>query len=60
MNIERFYTVREAAEKLRMKEATLRQLMNQKEIIAYKVGKRWLLKEVDLHLFSEGSPNIYN
>ncbi len=43
MDYEKLFTVRESAQRLKIKEATLRQMIRDKDIIAYKVGKRWLL-----------------
>lgn len=58
MDYEKLFTVRESAQRLKIKEATLRQMIRDKDIIAYKVGKRWLLKEIDLHLFIENNCNV--
>ena len=58
MDYEKLFTVRESAQRLKIKEATLRQMIRDKDIIAYKVGKRWLLKEIDLHLFIENKCNV--
>jgi excisionase family DNA binding protein len=58
MDYEKLFTVREASQRLKLKETTLTKMIRNKEIIAYKVGKKWLLKEIDLHLFTENKCNV--
>ena len=45
------YTVHEAAELLKVKESTLRSLINDKQLRAVKVGKEWRIAEIDLTEF---------
>lgn len=45
------FTVHEAAELLKVKEATLRSLIKDKQLRAVKVGKEWRITEVDLTAF---------
>lgn len=58
MDYEKLFTVTETAQRLRLKEATLRQMIRDKEIVAYKVGKRWLIKELDIHFYTENKCNV--
>ena len=44
-------TVHEAAELLKVKESTVRTLINEKRLRAVKIGKEWRIAQVDLLTF---------
>jgi excisionase family DNA binding protein len=44
-------TVHEAAELLKVKESTVRTLINEKRLRAVKIGKEWRIAQVDLLAF---------
>lgn len=50
-------TVHEAADLLRVKESTVRSLINEKRLRAVKVGKEWRIAEVDLQQFLDENAN---
>ena len=50
-------TVHEAADLLRIKESTVRSLINNKQLRAVKVGKEWRIAEVDLVNFLNANAN---
>jgi excisionase family DNA binding protein len=51
-------TVREAAEMLKLKEATIRNLINEKKLRAVKFGKEWRIAPKDLELFLNDNANL--
>lgn len=50
-------TVHDAAEFLKVKENTVRALINEKRLRAVKIGKEWRIAEVDLMNFLEENAN---
>ncbi len=50
-------TVHEAADLLKVKESTVRSLINEKHLRAVKVGKEWRIAEVDLLQFLNDNAN---
>ena len=50
-------TVHEAADLLKVKESTVRSLINNKQLRAVKVGKEWRIAEVDLMSFLNANAN---
>lgn len=62
--IIKLYTVEELKEILKLSSFTIRKKIREGEIVAYKVGKKYLIKEVDLknYIFdlTEGSNKSYN
>ena len=50
-------TVHEAADLLKIKESTVRSLINNKQLRAVKVGKEWRIAQVDLENFLNANAN---
>ncbi len=50
-------TVHDAADLLKVKESTVRSLINEKRLRAVKVGKEWRIAEVDLLAFLNENAN---
>lgn len=50
-------TVHDAADFLKVKENTVRSLINEKRLRAVKIGKEWRIAEVDLMAFLEENAN---
>ncbi|MEM9302458.1 MAG: helix-turn-helix domain-containing protein [Pseudomonadota bacterium] len=51
------FTVHDAADLLKVKESTVRSLINEKRLRAIKVGKEWRIAEVDLLAFLNENAN---
>jgi excisionase family DNA binding protein len=51
-------TVRETAEMLKLKEATVRTLINDRKLRAVKFGKEWRVAPRDLEAFLNENANI--
>ena len=50
-------TVHDAADLLKVKESTVRSLINEKRLRAVKIGKEWRIAEVDLVAFLNENAN---
>ena len=50
-------TVHDAADFLKVKESTVRSLINEKRLRAVKIGKEWRIAEVDLLSFLDENAN---
>jgi excisionase family DNA binding protein len=50
-------TVHDAADFLKVKESTVRSLINEKRLRAVKIGKEWRIAETDLMAFLEENAN---
>jgi excisionase family DNA binding protein len=48
MTDERIYTVQEVAEKLRVKPQTVRRMITDGELLAFKIRDEWRIKQSDL------------
>jgi excisionase family DNA binding protein len=48
-----FYTVEEVAKLLELKEQTIRDYINRGQLSAYKFGKTWRIRRIDLDKFLE-------
>jgi excisionase family DNA binding protein len=57
---ERFLTLHEAAEVLRLSTRTLREYLKRGEIKGKLVGKRWRFRRVDLDAFFENAPSEWD
>ena len=53
--LERMFTIKAAAVFLQLKEYTIRKDITDKQIIAYKIGTEWRIKEIDLLDFVNNS-----
>jgi excisionase family DNA binding protein len=57
---ERFLTLREAAEVLRLSPRTVRNYLKRGEIRGKIIGKRWKFKRADLDAFFENAPSDWD
>jgi len=57
---ERFLTLREAAEVLRLSTRTVRNYLKRGEIRGKIIGKRWKFKRADLDAFFENAPSDWD
>jgi excisionase family DNA binding protein len=57
---ERFLTLNEAAEVLRLSTRTVREYVKRGEIRGKIIGKRWRFRRVDLDAFFENAPSEWN
>lgn len=54
----KLYSTEEVAQKLKVDVETIRRFIWTKQLIAFKIGKNWRIKEEDLTNFIEKKPNI--
>ena len=52
------FTLHEAAEKLKVKESTIRQWIKDRELRAIKFGREWRIAQVDLEAFLNQHANM--
>ena len=57
---DRFLTIREAAEVLRLSTRTVREYVKRGEIRGKIIGKRWRFRRVDLDAFFENAPSNWD
>jgi excisionase family DNA binding protein len=57
---EKFLTLREAAEVLRLSTRTVREYLKRGEIRGKLIGKRWRFKRADLDAFFENAPSQWD
>jgi excisionase family DNA binding protein len=57
---ERFLTLREAAEVLRLSTRTVREYVNRGEIKGKLIGRRWRFRRADLDAFFENAPSEWD
>jgi excisionase family DNA binding protein len=57
---EKFLTLREAADVLRLSTRTLREYLKRGEIRGKLIGKRWRFKRADLDAFFENAPSDWD
>jgi excisionase family DNA binding protein len=57
---ERFLTLREAAEVLRLSSRTVRNYLKRGEIRGKIIGKRWKFRRADLDAFFENAPSEWD
>lgn len=53
----KFFTVKDLADILKVSEKTIYRLIESKEIQAFKIGQSWRIKESDLQKFLEDRSN---
>lgn len=51
--MDKFYTVKEIAELLQVKETTVQRHLAAGKMIGFKIGKDWRVKQEDLHRYIE-------
>ncbi len=52
------YTTQEVADILKVDIETIRKFIKTKQLVAFRVGNNWRIKEEDLKQFIEKKPNI--
>jgi excisionase family DNA binding protein len=57
---ERFLTLQEAAEVLRLSQRTVREYVKNREIRGKLIGKRWRFRREDLDAFFENAPSEWD
>jgi excisionase family DNA binding protein len=57
---EKFLTLREAAEVLRLSTRTVREYLKRGEIRGKIIGKRWRFRRADLDAFYENAPSVWD
>ena len=57
---DRFLTIREAAEVLRLSTRTVREYVKRGEIKGKIIGKRWRFRRADLDAFFENAPSEWD
>ncbi len=57
---ERFLTLREVAEVLRLSPRTVRNYLKRGEIRGKIIGKRWIFRRADLDAFFENAPSDWD
>jgi excisionase family DNA binding protein len=57
---EKFLTLREAAEVLRLSTRTVREYVKRREIRGKLIGKRWRFRREDLDAFFENAPSDWD
>lgn len=58
---DRFYTIQETADILKVHHTTIRRAIKDKRLKAFKIGKKWLIKKEDIEkLGDETNDNNYN
>ena len=57
---DRLYTIREAAEFLRLNTRTVREYLKRGEIKGKIIGKRWRFRRADLDAFFENAPRNWD
>jgi len=57
---EKFLTLREAAEVLRLSTRTVREYVKRREIRGKLIGKRWRFRRADLDAFFESAPSEWD
>ena len=57
---EKFLTLREAAEVLRLSTRTVREYVKRREIRGKLIGKRWRFRRADLDAFFENAPRNWD
>lgn len=53
-----YLTVDQIADELDVAKTTVREWIQEKKLVAYKLGRNWKIKRVDLEKFIEGTRNI--
>lgn len=56
--MSKLYTVKEIAEALQMDIETIRRYIYRKDLVAYKIGKEWRIKEEDFNKFIQKESNM--
>ena len=51
MEADEFYTIKEVAQKLKVCENTVRNLLSRKELGAAKVGNQWRISDLDIRAY---------
>lgn len=54
---EKYYTVKEVSDLLQVSDKTIRDLINSKEIIAFKVGREWRMTQESLNDYIQANIN---